>query len=225
MALIGYACVSTADQKLSLQLDALNTAGCDRIFDDHASGAKADRPGLTEALAYLRPGDTLVVWKLDRLGRSMSHLIEKVGELAARGIGFRSLTENIDTTTSGGMLVFNIFGSLAQFERDLIRERTHAGLKAARERGKRVVAGLSLPPTNYVKRGRISQRSRSAKPPYTRLWKTRETAGDQELVGAGHRGFDRFGQSVRPPLGGIVPGQAPDCWTKARQLAGATDRN
>tara|TARA_B100000949_G_scaffold231623_1_gene244147 strand:+ start:145 stop:927 length:783 start_codon:yes stop_codon:yes gene_type:complete len=235
VALIGYARVSTADQKLSLQLDALNTAGCDRIFDDHASGAKADRPGLTEALAYLRPGDTLVVWKLDRLGRSMSHLIEKVGELAARGIGFRSLTENIDTTTSGGMLVFNIFGSLAQFERDLIRERTHAGLKAARERGKRVVAGLSLPPTNYVKRGRISQRaslfvrrrpgSRSAKPPYTRLWKTRETAGDQELVGAGHRGFDRFGQSVRPPLGGIVPGQAPDCWTKARQLAGATDRN
>jgi DNA invertase Pin-like site-specific DNA recombinase len=84
---------------------------------------------LTEALAYLRSGDTLVVWKLDRLGRSMSHLIEKVGELAARGIGFRSLTENIDTTTSGGMLVFNIFGSLAQFERDLIRERTHAGLK------------------------------------------------------------------------------------------------
>ena len=86
--------------------------------------------------AYLRSGDTLVVWKLDRLGRSMSHLIEKVGELATRGIGFRSLTENIDTTTSGGMLVFNIFGSLAQFERDLIRERTHAGLKAARERGR-----------------------------------------------------------------------------------------
>ena len=135
MALIGYARVSTGDQKLSLQHDALNAAGCERIFDDHAFGAKTDRPRLTEALAYLRAGDTLVVWKLDRLGRSMSHLIEKVGELAARGVGFRSLTEQIDTTTSGGMLVFSIFGSLAQFEGDLIRERTNAGLKAARERG------------------------------------------------------------------------------------------
>jgi len=134
VALIGYARVSTGDQKLALQHDALNTARCERIFDDHASGAKTDRPGLAEALAYLRAA-TLVVWKLDRLGRSMSHLIEKVGELAARGVGFRSLTEQSDTTTSGGMLVFNIFGSLAQFERDLIRERTNAGLKAARERG------------------------------------------------------------------------------------------
>ena len=135
MALIGYARVSTPDQKLSLQQDALERAGCERIFDDQASGARTDRPGLAQALAYLRPGDTLAVWKLDRLGRSMSQLIEKIGELAARGIGFRSLTENIDTTTPGGMLVFNIFGSLAQFERDLIRERTQAGLRAARERG------------------------------------------------------------------------------------------
>jgi DNA invertase Pin-like site-specific DNA recombinase len=135
VALIGYARVSTPDQKLSLQHDALERAGCERVFDDQASGARTDRPGLAEALAYLRSGDTLVVWKLDRLGRSMSHLIEKIGELAARGIGFRSLTENIDTTTPGGMLVFNIFGSLAQFERDLIRERTQAGLRAARERG------------------------------------------------------------------------------------------
>lgn len=135
VALIGYARVSTPDQKLSLQHDALERAGCERVFDDQASGARTDRPGLADALAYLRAGDTLVVWKLDRLGRSMSHLIEKIGELAARGIGFRSLTENIDTTTPGGMLVFNIFGSLAQFERDLIRERTQAGLRAARERG------------------------------------------------------------------------------------------
>ncbi|MBJ7502123.1 MAG: recombinase family protein [Sphingopyxis sp.] len=135
MALIGYARVSTPDQKLSLQHDALERAGCERVFDDQASGARTDRHGLTEALAYLRAGDTLVVWKLDRLGRSMSHLIDKIGELASRGIGFRSLTENIDTTTPGGMLVFNIFGSLAQFERDLIRERTQAGLRAARERG------------------------------------------------------------------------------------------
>ena len=133
--LYSYARVSTPDQKLSLQHDALKRAGCERVFDDQASGARTDRPGLAEALAYLRAGDTLVVWKLDRLGRSMSHLIEKIGELAARGIGFRSLTENIDTTTPGGMLVFNIFGSLAQFERDLIRERTQAGLRAARERG------------------------------------------------------------------------------------------
>jgi DNA invertase Pin-like site-specific DNA recombinase len=107
----------------------------------------------------LRSGDTLVVWKLDRLGRSMSHLIEKVGELAARGIGFRSLTENIDTTTSGGMLVFNIFGSLAQFERDLIRERTHAGLKAARERGNKGGRRPVVTPTNFARRGRISRRA------------------------------------------------------------------
>lgn len=114
MALIGYARVSTPDQKLSLQHDALERAGCERVFDDQASGARSDRPGLAEALAYLRASDTLEVWKLDRLGRSMSHLIETVGELAVRDIGFHSVTESIDTTTPGGMLVFNIFGSLAQ---------------------------------------------------------------------------------------------------------------
>jgi DNA invertase Pin-like site-specific DNA recombinase len=126
--------------KLSLQLDALNNAGCDRIFNDHASGAKADRPGLTEALAYLRSGDTLVVWKLDRLGRSMSHLIEKVGELAARGIGFRSLTENIDTTTSGGMLVFNIFGSL----RPIRSARSDLGTHPCRPQGGSVAKIVKL---------------------------------------------------------------------------------
>ena len=135
MALIGYAGVSTGDQKPALEHDARNVAVCERVFDDHASRAKTDRPGLAQALADLRADDTLVLWKLDRLGRSMSHLIEKVGELDACGVGFLSITEQIDTTTSGGMLVFNIFGSLAPFERDLIRERTKAGLKAARGRG------------------------------------------------------------------------------------------
>ncbi|MFC7521413.1 recombinase family protein [Xanthomonas populi] len=135
MALIGYARVSTGDQKLALQHDALNAAGCERIFDDHASGAKTDRPGLAEALAYLRAGDVLAVWRLDRLGRLMPHLIETIAALEARGVGFRSLTESIDTTTPGGRLIFHVFGALGQFERDLIRERTNAGLKAAQERG------------------------------------------------------------------------------------------
>ena len=135
MALIGYARVSTADQTLALQLDALRAAGCEQVFEDHASGAKADRPGLAEAIAYVRRGDTLVTWKLDRLGRSMAHLIETVRLLDARGVGFRSLTEGVDTTTPGGTLVFHLFGALAQFERDLIRERTNAGLKAAEARG------------------------------------------------------------------------------------------
>jgi DNA invertase Pin-like site-specific DNA recombinase len=133
---IGYARVSTDDQTLNLQLDALTTAGCDRIFRDTFSGAKADRPGLSQALDHLRPGDTLVVWRLDRLGRSLRHLIETITALEQRGIGFRSLTESIDTTTPGGKLIFHIFGALAEFERDLIRERTNAGLVAARARGR-----------------------------------------------------------------------------------------
>ena len=137
VALIGYARVSTADQTLALQLDALRVAGCEQVFEDRASGAKADRPGLAEAVAYVRRGDTLVTWKLDRLGRSMAHLIETVRLLDARGVGFRSLTEGVDTTTPGGTLVFHLFGALAQFERDLIRERTNAGLKAAEARGRK----------------------------------------------------------------------------------------
>ena len=137
MALIGYARVSTADQSAALQTDALRAAGCAQLFEDMASGARADRPGLTEALSYVRSGDTLIVWKLDRLGRSMAHLIETVRELDAKGIGFRSLTEGVDTTTSGGTLVFHLFGALAQFERDLIRERTRAGLTAAASRGRK----------------------------------------------------------------------------------------
>jgi DNA invertase Pin-like site-specific DNA recombinase len=134
--LIGYARVSTQDQTLDLQRDALRTAGCEQIFEDTASGASIERRGLDEALAFLRPGDSLVVWKLDRLGRSLKHLIETATNLQQRGIGFKSLTEQIDTTTSGGKLVFHVFGALAEFERDLIRERTQAGLAAARARGR-----------------------------------------------------------------------------------------
>jgi DNA invertase Pin-like site-specific DNA recombinase len=137
MTAIGYARVSTGDQDTALQLDALREAGCEKVFEDRASGAKTDRPGLTEAIRYVREGDTLTVWKLDRLGRSMKHLIEIVTELEARGVGFRSITENVDTTTPGGRLIFHLFGALAQFERDLIQERTRAGLQAAEERGRR----------------------------------------------------------------------------------------
>jgi DNA invertase Pin-like site-specific DNA recombinase len=135
--LIGYARVSTADQTLNLQQDALTKAGCSEIFTDIASGAKTERRGLDEALRYVRPGDTLVVWRLDRLGRSLPHLITTMTALEERGIGFKSLTENIDTTTSGGKLIFHIFGALAEFERNLIRERTTAGLMAARARGRK----------------------------------------------------------------------------------------
>lgn len=135
--LIGYARVSTAEQLLDLQTDALKQAGCKKIFTDVASGAKSDRPGLTEALGYLREGDTLVVWKLDRLGRSLNHLIQTVAQLGEQEIGFKSLQESLDTTTSGGRLIFHIFGAIAEFEREIIRERTQAGLSAARARGKK----------------------------------------------------------------------------------------
>ena len=137
MANVGYARVSTLDQDLSLQLDALAAAECGKIFKDHASGAHADCQGLQAALDYVRDGEVLVVWKLDRLGRSLPHLIETVTALSKRGVGFRSLTEAIDTTTPGGLLIFHIFGVLGQFERDLIQERTRAGLAAAAVRGRR----------------------------------------------------------------------------------------
>lgn len=135
--LIGYARVSTDGQTLDPQLDKLKAVGCDKIFSDIASGAKSERPGLLEAITYAREGDTLVVVKLDRLGRSMSDLIAKTKELANRRIEFKSLSESIDTSTSAGKLLFHIMGSLAEFERDLIRERTKAGLEAARVRGRK----------------------------------------------------------------------------------------
>jgi len=134
--LVGYARVSTQEQDLSLQLDALQAAGCDKVYTEKASGAQRDRPQLQAAIDYMRGKDTLVVWKLDRLARSLKQLIETVEELGERGIGLRSLTESLDTTTSGGTLVFHLFAALAEFERSMIRERTRSGLQAARRRGR-----------------------------------------------------------------------------------------
>lgn len=133
---IGYARVSTRDQKADLQVDALKQAGCERIYQDIASGAKSARPELDKLLANVRAGDAVVIWKLDRLGRSLKHLVELVGELAERKVGLQSLNDPIDTTHAQGRLVFNLFASLAEFERELIRERTQAGLSAARARGR-----------------------------------------------------------------------------------------
>ena len=133
---IGYARVSTDEQNLALQLDALARAGCERIFHDQGiSGIALARPALSEALAALRPGDVLVTWKLDRLGRRLSHLIEIIARLDAQDIGFASLSEAIDTTTASGRLLFHVMGALAEFERALISERTRAGMAAARARG------------------------------------------------------------------------------------------
>ena len=134
--LVGYARVSTTDQHLDLQQDALTQAGCSRVFTDTISGAKAERPGLAAALSYLRAGDVLAVWKLDRLGRSLKDLIEIMTTLEERGIGFKSVQECMDTTTPGGKLIFHVMAALAEFERGIIRERTQAGLKAARARGR-----------------------------------------------------------------------------------------
>jgi len=134
--LIGYARVSTEEQTLDLQIDALTEAGCSKIYTDKISGSRSDRPELGKALDYVRKGDTFVVWRLDRLGRSVRHLIEVVNDFEERGIGFKSLQETIDTTTSTGKLTFHVFAALAQFERDLIAERTKAGLEAARRRGR-----------------------------------------------------------------------------------------
>ena len=134
--LLGYARVSTNDQDAALQTRALSEAGCFRIFTDVMSGAAEHRPELDKLKDQLRPGDTLVVWRLDRLGRSLRHLIDSMNELEKQGVGFRSLTESIDTTSAGGRLIFHVFGALAEFERELIQERTQAGLAAARARGR-----------------------------------------------------------------------------------------
>ncbi|NOR62856.1 MAG: helix-turn-helix domain-containing protein [Rhodobacteraceae bacterium] len=133
---IGYARVSTEDQTTASQIDALTAAGCERVFEETASGAKTDRPVLAETIEYLREGDVLVAWRLDRVARSLPHLISLMDDLKQRGIGLRSLTEQIDTTTASGKLIFHIFAALSEFERDIIRQRTRAGLVAARKRGR-----------------------------------------------------------------------------------------
>jgi len=148
--LLGYARVSTADQNPDLQHDALKAADCYRIFVDTASGALDERPALAKVLDQLQPGDTLAVWKLDRLVRSLRHLIDTIAELERRDIGFRSLQENIDTTTPGGKLIFHIFGALAEFERDITRQRTLAGLASARARGRRGGRPPSMTPTKLA---------------------------------------------------------------------------
>jgi len=151
---IGYARVSTDDQRMDLQRDALTAAGCEKVFTDTASGAKAARPGLAEALAFARKGDVLVVWRLDRLGRSLPELVKVVGELEAAGVGFESVTERIETNSAAGRLVFHVFAALAEFERRLIVERTHAGLEAARARGRKGGRPAGWPPCPAAGKGR-----------------------------------------------------------------------
>jgi DNA invertase Pin-like site-specific DNA recombinase len=133
---IGYSRISTSDQNLELQLDELKKAGCEKIFQDVASGSKDERKGLQDAMNFAREGDCIVVWKLDRLSRSLQHLIDTVNQLKDRGVGLKVITQNLDTTTPSGNLVFHIFGALAEFERLLIKERTIAGLSSARARGR-----------------------------------------------------------------------------------------
>lgn len=135
--IIGYARVSTSKQDTTLQIDALTTAGCERIYQEYKSGKSKDRPELTRCLDALREGDVLIVWRLDRLGRSLKDLIEIVSELESKGVGFQSLNESIDTTSSSGKLIFHVFAALSEFERSLIQERTKAGLAAARARGRK----------------------------------------------------------------------------------------
>jgi DNA invertase Pin-like site-specific DNA recombinase len=202
--LIGYARVSTHDQTLALQQDALLKAGCSKLFTNTASGAKTERKGLDEALNYVRKGGTLIVWRLDRLGRSLPHLITTMTALEERSIGFKSLTENIDTTTSGGKLIFHIFGALAEFERNLIRERTSAGLTAARVRGRRggrpkslTWKQLSIAQDLYDKRHPILEICRTLKISKVTLYRALKTsAGDPEDLDhavVGHSLGDREG--------------------------------
>jgi DNA invertase Pin-like site-specific DNA recombinase len=161
--LIGYARVSTTDQNLALQLDALTKAGCERIFEDTMSGAKADRPGLTQALSHLRQDDTLVVWKLDRLGRTTRGLINLVESLKEQGIGFKSIQDNIDTSTSTGQFFFVVMSAIAEHERATIRERSMAGLAAARARGRKGGRPFALKGDNRVDAMKLIEAGRDTK--------------------------------------------------------------
>jgi DNA invertase Pin-like site-specific DNA recombinase len=166
---IGYARVSTDEQSLDLQLDALKKVGCKRVFTDKASAAKGERPGLAEAVSHLRPGDLLVIWKLDRLGRTVKGLVDFVADLQGRGVQFRSLTDGIDTTTPAGRFFFHVMASLVQMERELLAERTRAGLAAARRRGrvggrKRRMTPGKVESARKLLRGGMSPRGRGREP-------------------------------------------------------------
>jgi DNA invertase Pin-like site-specific DNA recombinase len=174
--LVGYARVSTAEQSLALQQDALAAAGLRAHVHRRGQRRRDDRDGLADALDYVRSGDTLVVWRLDRLGRSLKQLIERVTALEARGVGFRSLTEAMDTTTSGGRLIFHVFGALAEFERAVIRERTLAGLAAARARGRVGGRPPALNPAQVeMARALLADRTRPIREVYTALHVSRST--------------------------------------------------
>jgi DNA invertase Pin-like site-specific DNA recombinase len=194
MAKIGYARVSTDEQNLDLQMDALHAAGCDAIYQDEGiSGASIQRNGLSQALSSLKEGDTLVVWKLDRLGRSLSFLCELIADFKTHNIGFQSLTDGIDTTTTGGRLVFHIMGALAEFERDLIRERTKAGMQAAKKRGKHI----GRPPA--LSNAQIKQMN-------IMLHKQNKTQREvAEILGVSVNTINRAVKKQKPPRSDITP--------------------
>lgn len=172
---IGYARVSTADQSLNPQTDSLSEAGCEKLFTDVASGARTQRPSLEKAMSFCRKGDIFIVWKLDRMGRSMSHLIEMIQMLEKKGVGFQSLTEKTDTTTAGGRLIFHLFGALSKFERDLIRERVQAGMKSARARGRKGGRPGVSEETKAMAQALMADKSLSIKQICERLWIAKST--------------------------------------------------
>ena len=184
--LIGYARVSTQDQHPELQLDALRAAGCAQVFQEKMTGKLADRPELAACLRTLRQGDCLVVWKLDRLGRSLKHLVEIIHDLEQRGVAFRSLTENIDTVSAGGKLIFHVFGALAEFEHSLIRERTLAGLAAARARGRKGGRKFKLSADDVRKAGAMLRDPYMTKTEVAKHFKVSRVTLNKALEAAGY---------------------------------------